>query len=486
MALESSTNTTDCWKKLREKETWKILKKEFKFIISPVLDKSIQETIEISLIEDTFLWMASANKDLDPHYYKYQAEAEDKKRKVRYFVKIHEKEPELSSINLIENLRKEINRQRMATFTSPYLAKLYDVEEDEKFIYFVYEKAQGRSLLKLEEDEIYQRLDERQKEKVIFQIFYQILYGIRGYASNKEHLAIHRDLTPWNIFYNLECDKQLKVDVKIIDFGQMRVEGSSNGPDTEYFEAIPLSPQYARYDYTDDFHRENDDRVTNDIGLDFFSAGMIFIHLFEGKDYFSKEESRKISIRKEELSLARLDRNRISKLCSPTYRSLLGLLDKMTRSNCTMSIEEIVEEYTDFLLDYYKVNNLSNIFYQSKLLIPRKTVRNKKEMMVGFKLCGGKSDGIVKQISLQHGNGVVLDPANHEGCCFSTESRYTKGLIRRAFYLYVWKDVLKCLSLNEKALVNGESIDKIVTLKEKDELSLGVFSITITNIAVIN
>ena len=83
------TNTTECWKKQMEEKIWGLLKKEFEFIISPVLDKSIKETIQISLVKDTFLWMASGNRDLDPHYYKYQVEAIDKERNISYFLKIH-------------------------------------------------------------------------------------------------------------------------------------------------------------------------------------------------------------------------------------------------------------------------------------------------------------------------------------------------------------------------------------------------------------
>lgn len=480
-----STNTTQCWKKTREESVWKLLKKDFEFNISPVLDGSIQKKVQVSLIKDTFLWMASVDKDLDPHYYKYQVEAVDKERGIQYFVKIHEKVQGITSRNLIKNLQKEINRQKRATFTSPYLAKLYYVEEDDRFIYFIYEKADGRSLSSLEDDENYQKLDAKIKEKLIFEIFYEILYGIRGYANQKEYLMVHRDLTPWNILYKLEQED--KIQIKIIDFGQMHVEGSQNGTKTKFMEFIPFSPQYVRYDYTDYFYSENDYRQEKDIALDFYSASMIFIRLFEGKDYFSKDEARKPSIRKEEYTLARLDRNRIDKLCSPSYRELLQLLDRMTRSDCTMDIEEVVSQYTSFLLDYYKVDNLFKIFNQSQLLIPKRKVRSKKELMIRYKLCGGKSDGILEQFSLQDGNGVMIDPANHEGCCFIMDSRYTKGLIRRAFYLYVWKDVLKCLTLHEKALVNGESkIGKMVTLQEGDELSLGVFSIIIKNIIAIN
>ena len=477
------TNTSEYWKEQMQETVWGLLKKEFEFIISPVLDKSIQETIKISLVKDTFLWMASGNRDLDPHYYKYQVEAIDKERNISYFVKIHEEAKNTPSANLTKNLQQEINRQRMATFTSPYLAKLYHVEEDGRFSYFIYEKAEGKSLLELEGDEIYQKLDDSQKEKVIFKIFYEILYGIYGYASGREHPMVHRDLTPWNILYNLELKDRLEAQIKIIDFGQMHVDDPENGSSTEFMDVIPFSPQYARYDYTDYCRVENGYRQTKDISLDFFSAAMIFIRLFEGKDYFDKDEARKPSVRKEEFNLVMLDRNRITRLCAPKYHGLLSLLDKITRSTCTMSIEEVVSEYTKFLLDYYKVDNLSKIFNQSQLLIPKKKIRDKKELLIQYELCGGKSDGILEQISLQEGNGVILDPANHDGCCFIIDSRYTKGLIRKAFYLYVWKDRLKCLNLHQKALVNGESkIGKTVTLKEGDKLSLGVFSIIIKRV----
>ncbi len=477
------TNTTECWKKQMEEKIWGLLKKEFEFIISPVLDKSIKETIQISLVKDTFLWMASGNRDLDPHYYKYQVEAIDKERNISYFVKIHEEAKNTPSVNLTKNLQQEINRQRMATFTSPYLAKLYHVEDDGRFSYFIYEKAEGKSLLELEDDEIYQKLDDSQKEKVIFKIFYEILYGIYGYASGREHPMVHRDLTPWNILYNLELKDEPEVHIKIIDFGQMHVDAPENGTSTEFMDAIPFSPQYARYDYTDYCRVENGYRQTKEISLDFYSATMIFIRLFEGKDYFDKDEARKSSIRKEEFMLTMLDRNRITRLCFPKYHRLLHLLDKITRSTCNMSIEGVVSEYTKFLLNYYKVDNLSKIFNQSQLLIPKKKIRDKKELLIRYQLCGGKSDGTTECLFLQNGNGVILDPANHDGCCFIIDSRYTKGLIHRAFYLYVWKDRLKCLTLHQKALVNGESkIGKIVTLKEEDELSLGVFSIIITKI----
>jgi hypothetical protein len=110
-------------------------------------------------------------------------------------------------------------------------------------------------------------------------------------------------------------------------------------------------------------------------------------------------------------------------------------------------------------------------------------MRSEREVLIRYEMKGGKSNGILEQLSLQHGNGIVLDPTDHEGSCFVMDSRYTEGLIHRPFYLYVWKDKMKCLALHEKAFINEESkIGKIVSLKEGDTLSFGVFSIMIKKI----
>jgi hypothetical protein len=142
-----------------------------------------------------------------------------------------------------------------------------------------------------------------------------------------------------------------------------------------------------------------------------------------------------------------------------------------------------VEEYSKFLLDYYHAEMVSQIFTHPEILLPKKKIRSEKEVLIRYEMNGGNSNGIIEQLSLQHGNGIVIDPADHEGSCFVMDSRYTEGLIHRPFYLYAWRDKMKCLALHEKAFVNGESkIGKIVSLKSGDILSFGVFSIMIKQI----
>jgi len=118
-----------------------------------------------------------------------------------------------------EQFKTEINLLRATDH--PNIIKLYDIYEDNKFIYLIMEECSG--------GEFFDSLAKRAKEKKMYtekecaRIFKQILEAVNYLHA---HGVCHRDLKPENILFSNVADDSC---LKLIDFGLSKViDGDQN------------------------------------------------------------------------------------------------------------------------------------------------------------------------------------------------------------------------------------------------------------------
>ena len=119
-----------------------------------------------------------------------------------------------SNINNLKTFEKEI--EILIKLDHPNIIKLYEIFEDERFIFLVMEKCNGGELF----DNIIEHIQKKRMftEKNAAIIFQQIITAI-SYCHNNG--IVHRDLKPENILYSNEGN-EINNNIKVINFGLSR------------------------------------------------------------------------------------------------------------------------------------------------------------------------------------------------------------------------------------------------------------------------
>lgn len=142
----------------------------------------------------------------------------------------------------------------------PNIVRLYEVYEDERYIYFVMEYLRGKTLFQL-----LNSADYALTEREIRDVFFQLLKGVQYLHKNG---IAHRDLKPENIMFVGPKGNQLK----IIDFGVSKYFVSKERPEqlismrTKTGSLYYISPEIFEGKY--------------DCKCDIWSAGVILFALF--------------------------------------------------------------------------------------------------------------------------------------------------------------------------------------------------------------
>ena len=119
-----------------------------------------------------------------------------------------------SNINNLKRFEKEI--EILIKLDHPNIIKLYEIFEDDRFLFLVMEKCNGGELFDTIIDHIQKKRMFTEKNAAI--IFQQIISAI-SYCHNNG--IVHRDLKPENILYTNEGD-EINNEIKVIDFGLSR------------------------------------------------------------------------------------------------------------------------------------------------------------------------------------------------------------------------------------------------------------------------
>jgi len=158
----------------------------------------------------------------------------------------------IREINIIMNLKH------------PNILKLYDYGFVDDMPYFVTEYIQGKTLKEILKEK--GRLSVDEAKKIILDVLNVLSY------VHKNGIVAHRDIKPGNIMIDKEGN------VKLMDFGIAKIEGSSLTQDTSFYTPLYASPEQIK-----------GERV--DIRSDIYSLGATFYEMIVGKPPFTGKSS---------------------------------------------------------------------------------------------------------------------------------------------------------------------------------------------------
>ena len=289
-----------------------------------------------------------------------------------------------------KQFQTELNLLR--TTDHPNIIKLYDIYEDNKYIYLIMEECNG--------GEFFDSLAKRAKEKNMYtekecaKIFKQILEAVNYLHA---HGVCHRDLKPENILFSNVADDSC---LKLIDFGLSKVlDGESNMKKT-VGTTFYMAPEVIQGNYNEK--------------CDIWSCGIILYIMLCGKPpFYSQDEDelkKKICSMHYNFDYPEFKKvsqdaiNLIKKiLVSPDKRLSAGeiLADPWIKENAPNATGENLKQNWEHIEQYSKLNLVqkSIINFTAFHLTSRET----KEFVEMFKSLDENSDGVLSIDEIKKG-----------------------------------------------------------------------------------
>ena len=289
-----------------------------------------------------------------------------------------------------KQFQTELNLLR--TTDHPNIIKLYDIYEDNKYIYLIMEECNG--------GEFFDSLAKRAKEKNLYtekecaKIFKQILEAVNYLHA---HGVCHRDLKPENILFSNVADDSC---LKLIDFGLSKVlDGESNMKKT-VGTTFYMAPEVIQGNYNEK--------------CDIWSCGIILYIMLCGKPpFYSQDEDelkKKICSMHYNFDYPEFKKvsqdaiNLIKKiLVSPDKRLSAGeiLADPWIKENAPNATGENLKQNWEHIEQYSKLNLVqkSIINFTAFHLTSRET----KEFVEMFKSLDENSDGVLSIDEIKKG-----------------------------------------------------------------------------------
>ena len=177
-----------------------------------------------------------------------------------------------SNISNLKKFEKEI--ELLIKTDHPNIIKLYEVFEDDRFIYLVMEKCNGGELFDRIINHIQSNKMYTEKDAAI--IFQQLMSAIVYCHDNG---IVHRDLKPENLLYINEGE-EINNPIKVIDFGLSRNFDNHSKMNTKVGTAYYVAPEVLDGNYTEK--------------CDVWSAGVILYILLSGEPPFNGANDREI------------------------------------------------------------------------------------------------------------------------------------------------------------------------------------------------
>jgi calcium-dependent protein kinase len=180
------------------------------------------------------------------------------------------KELQKKKLSDYEGLMREVNL--MIKLDHPNIIKLYEVYENEKYIYLIMELCTGGELF----DKIVEKTDQGMQfsEQEAASLFKQMMSAINYCHKNG---IVHRDLKPENLLF---LNKDDKSPIKVIDFGMSKRFDSKNFMSEKVGTAYYISPEVLEGHY--------------DEKCDIWSAGVILYIIICGYPCFNGDDDDEI------------------------------------------------------------------------------------------------------------------------------------------------------------------------------------------------
>ena len=289
-----------------------------------------------------------------------------------------------------KQFQTELNLLR--TTDHPNIIKLYDIYEDNKYIYLIMEECNG--------GEFFDSLAKRAKEKNMYtekecaRIFKQILEAVNYLHA---HGVCHRDLKPENILFSNVADDSC---LKLIDFGLSKVlDGESNMKKT-VGTTFYMAPEVIQGNYNEK--------------CDLWSCGVILYIMLCGKPpfYSQDEEELKKKICSMKYNFDYPEFKKVSKdainlikkiLVGPDQRLSAAqiLADPWIKENAPNATGENLKQNWEHIERYSKLNLVqkSIINFTAFHLTSRET----KEFVELFKSLDENSDGVLSIDEIKKG-----------------------------------------------------------------------------------
>ena len=217
------------------------------------------------------------------------------------------KELQKNKLNNVASLKSEI--QILIKLDHPNIIKLYEIYENDNYIYLVMELCTGGELF----DRIIQKTEQGKQftEKEVANIFQQMMSAINYCHSNK---IVHRDLKPENLLLATQDENS---PIKVIDFGMSRIFNNKQAMFDKVGTAYYISPEVL-----DGFYDEK---------CDIWSAGVILYILLCGYPPFNGNDDDEIfeSIKKRKFVFPDAEWANISKEAKDLINKMLS--DPLTR-----------------------------------------------------------------------------------------------------------------------------------------------------------
>jgi len=239
-----------------------------------------------------------------------------------------------------EQIKSEIDILKIAKH--PNIIKLYDVFENEKYIYIIMEYCPGGDLFSYIEKRDFKIKEERAAEiihKLCTAVYFLHQYGI-----------VHRDLKPENI---LMMDQTDNADIRLVDFGLGKMLGPGEKCDEPFGTFSYVSPEVLQ-------------EKPYDFKVDLFAIGIITYLLVAGFLPFDDEDSEKEIARQTVYDPTPFPKKIWDNISQEAKMFVDNLLSKDPEKR--MNLQEVLQH--KWLIKFCKKNensNEGNVFEERKI-----------------------------------------------------------------------------------------------------------------------
>ena len=239
-----------------------------------------------------------------------------------------------------EQIKSEIDILKIAKH--PNIIKLYDVFENEKYIYIIMEYCPGGDLFSYIEKRDFKIKEERAAEiihKLCTAVYFLHQYGI-----------VHRDLKPENI---LMMDQTDTADIRLVDFGLGKMLGPGEKCDEPFGTFSYVAPEVLQ-------------EKPYDFKVDLFAIGIITYLLVAGFLPFDDEDSEKEIARQTVYDPTPFPKKIWDNISQEAKMFVDNLLSKAPEKR--MNLQEVLQH--KWLIKFCKKNensNEGNVFEERKI-----------------------------------------------------------------------------------------------------------------------